>query len=112
MTHERQHWHCPEANPHPAPGPRPTARLLRPMGDVKTIYYRKDGRWLRAGWLCLDCLLFVPDPKFGRPTFSPIYNSNNNKMIDGKKGLRGVNMSMFNKGHKRICLYECVSVAE
>jgi hypothetical protein len=38
------------------------------MGEVKTIYFRKGRRWIRAGLLCLNCLLFIPDPNFTLPT--------------------------------------------
>jgi hypothetical protein len=56
------------------------------MGEVKTLYYRKDGRWIRAGLLCLNCLLFVPDPKFTLPTPTfPGNRKNSNIVDDGKK---------------------------
>ena len=47
----------------------PTAvKLMCPMGDVKTIYYRKGKSWRRVGTLCLHCLWFNSDPTFGRQT--------------------------------------------
>ena len=38
-----------------------------PMGDIKTIYYRKGKSWRRVGILCLHCLWFDPDPDFRSP---------------------------------------------
>jgi hypothetical protein len=69
---------------------RQGVRLHRPMGEVKTIYYRFEGRWIRAGLLCLNCLLFVPDERFRRPTFSPRIDSKKKKDVtDVKKVRRG-----------------------
>ena len=42
-----------------------------PMGDVKTIYYRKGKTWRRVGTLCLHCLWFDPDPFFNPPNMQP-----------------------------------------
>ena len=64
---------------------RQGVRLHRPMGEVKTIYYRVGTRWFRAGLLCLNCLLFVPDERFRRPTFSPRIYRKKNKLNDVKK---------------------------
>jgi len=85
MPHVRQHWYCPEAQPRRIIS-RQGVRFYRPMGEVKTLYYRKDGRWIRAGLLCLNCLLFVPDPKFTLPTPTfPGNRKNSNIVDDGKK---------------------------
>ena len=85
MPHVRQHWYCPEAQPRRIIS-RQGVRFYRPMGEVKTLYYRKGGCWARAGLLCLNCLLFIPDPSFTPPT--PTFPRNKrivNKVNDGKK---------------------------
>ena len=85
MPHVRQHWYCPEAQPRRIISHQ-GVRFYRPMGEVKTLYYRKAGRWIRAGLLCLDCLLFIPDPKFNRPTPTFPHNRKNRNIVDdGKK---------------------------
>ena len=56
----RQHWYCTQA-PLRQVKSRGKVKLMRPMGNVKVIYYRVGQRWKRAGTLCLHCLLFEPD---------------------------------------------------
>jgi hypothetical protein len=58
----RQHWYCPVA-PLREVKSRNKVKLLRPMGRVKVIYARINGKWTRVGTLCLDCLLFDPTEK-------------------------------------------------
>ncbi|MHB8084410.1 MAG: hypothetical protein ACYDHZ_01100 [Dehalococcoidia bacterium] len=85
MPHVRQHWYCPEAQPRRIIS-RQGVRFYPPMGEVKTLYYRKGGRWIRAGLLCLNGLLFIPAPKFIRPT--PTFPCNRKVLDiidDGKK---------------------------
>ena len=60
--------------------------MYRPMGEVKTVYFRKGGKLVRVGRLCLTCLLFIPDPDFVRPSFSFRTNPKSSvKVNDGKK---------------------------
>ena len=44
-----------------------TIKLMRLIGEVKTIYYRKGKSWRRVGTFCLHCLWFDPDPNFRSP---------------------------------------------
>lgn len=55
-------------------------RIYRPMGEVKTVYYRKGGKLIKVGVLCLDCLLFEPAEKIRRPTFKPRVNTDIKKV--------------------------------
>jgi hypothetical protein len=63
MARVAKHRYCPKAPLREVTSAR-GVKLMCPMGDVKTIYYRKGKSWRRVGTLCLHCLWFDPDPKF------------------------------------------------
>ena len=65
MPKVQKHRYCPRAPLREVTTPR-GVKLMCPMGDVKTIYYRKGKTWRRVATLCLHCLWFDPDPTFSR----------------------------------------------
>ena len=72
MPRVPQHRYCPRAPLREVITPR-GVKLMCPMGDVKTIYYRKGKSWRRVGTLCLHCLWFDPDPNFRPANEQPPY---------------------------------------
>ncbi|MCX6009260.1 MAG: hypothetical protein NTW48_04400 [Chloroflexi bacterium] len=70
MPKVQKHQYCPKASLREITTPR-GIRLMCPMGDVKTVYYRKGKTWRRIGTLCLNCLWFDPDHNFMSATTHP-----------------------------------------
>jgi hypothetical protein len=59
MSKLQKHIPCPQGSV--SLSRLPTGYPL-PAGDIKTVYARIKRRWVRVGWLCLDCHRFQPDP--------------------------------------------------
>jgi len=57
MSRLQKHLLCPQGSTYIA---RLSIGKPIPAGDIKTIYARIKGKWVRVGWLCLDCHRFQP----------------------------------------------------
>jgi hypothetical protein len=77
MSRLQKHLLCPQGSTYIA---RLNVGKPIPAGDIKTVYARIKGHWVKVGWLCLDCHRFQPA--------SGAIKSNN--IIVVPKDLRGV----------------------